>query len=343
MACGQFKNPSDNGARSVTCDQGIVFNGFYSVKNYPEHLRRIRFKDTETGKKLVFLTNNAQLPAPAIAAFCKSRWQVELLFKWIKQHPRIEPFLVTGENAVKNRIWCAVATYVPIAFVKKELNVVKRSEPVSRLELTSVHGSLFRIGVVPGSACGPAQVEFRPQRKDHGRAVYLGLDTYAFLRWRQSEVKRITENNGVRLAPVGTDGGVKYLSLQQKRCRVRPIHSGDGDGAGPIDETARIDPREWTWSGDAGSPHIAKLVVWASVQRCGADCRLPDPIRRTRGLTVAGDVSLIDRLKGLDGAADIYVCLRVDRIPDPDVGDHGQRAAGVRSGLCRAWFHFRYK
>ena len=107
----------------VICDQRIVFNGFYAAKNYPEHLRRIRFKDPESGKTLVFLTNNTSLPALTIAALYKSRWQVELFFKWIKQHLRIKRFLGTSENAVKTQVWCAIATYVLIAIVKKELHL----------------------------------------------------------------------------------------------------------------------------------------------------------------------------------------------------------------------------
>jgi hypothetical protein len=107
----------------VICDQRIMFNGFYSAKNYPEHLRRVRFKDPESGKTLVFLTNNTSLPALTIAAPYKSRWQVELFSKWIKQHLRIKRFLGTSENAAKTQVWCAIATYVLIAIVKKELHL----------------------------------------------------------------------------------------------------------------------------------------------------------------------------------------------------------------------------
>jgi len=107
----------------VICDQRVMLNGFYSAKNYPEHLRRIRYRDPESGKTLVFLTNNTSLPALTIAALYKSRWQVELFFKWIKQHLRIKKFLGISENAVKTQIWCAVATYVLIAIVKKELQL----------------------------------------------------------------------------------------------------------------------------------------------------------------------------------------------------------------------------
>ena len=107
----------------IICDQRIVLNGFYVSQDYPEQLRRIRFKDPESGKTLVFLTNNTVLPALTIAALYKSRWQVELFFKWIKQHLRIKRFIGNSENAVKTQIWCAVATYVLIAIVKKELQL----------------------------------------------------------------------------------------------------------------------------------------------------------------------------------------------------------------------------
>ena len=107
----------------IICDQAICLNGYYAARDYPEHLRRIRFKDPGSGKTLVFLTNNTALPPLIIAAMYKSRWQVELFFKWIKQHLRIKRFLGTSENAVKTQIWCAVATYVLIAIIKKELHL----------------------------------------------------------------------------------------------------------------------------------------------------------------------------------------------------------------------------
>ena len=110
-------------ATGVICDQRIALNGFYVRRDYPEHLRRVKFKDPESGKTLVFLTNNMTLPPLTIAALYKSRWQVELFFKWIKQHLRIKRFLATSENAVKTQIWCAVSTYVLIAIVKKELHL----------------------------------------------------------------------------------------------------------------------------------------------------------------------------------------------------------------------------
>jgi hypothetical protein len=107
----------------VISDQRVMLNGYYSARKYPEHLRRIRFKDPESGKTLIFLTNNTTLPALTIAALCKRRWQVELFFKWIKQHLRIKHFLGNSENAVKTRLWCAVVTYVLIAIVRKQLQL----------------------------------------------------------------------------------------------------------------------------------------------------------------------------------------------------------------------------
>ena len=117
-----YSSPTQR-STGVICDQRVMLNGFYSAKAYPEHLRRVRFKDPESAKTLVFLTNNTVLPALTIAALYKGRWQVELFFKWIKQHLRIKRFFGTSENAVKTQIWCAVATYVLIAIVKKELQL----------------------------------------------------------------------------------------------------------------------------------------------------------------------------------------------------------------------------
>ena len=107
----------------ILCDQTVSLVGFYSSRDYPVHLRRIRFKDPETDKTLVFLTNNFVLPAATICALYKARWQVELFFKWIKQHLRIKKFYGTSENAVKSQIWIAVSVYVLVAIVKKRLNL----------------------------------------------------------------------------------------------------------------------------------------------------------------------------------------------------------------------------
>lgn len=107
----------------VFCDQRIVLNGRATKKRYPELLRRIRYQDADTGRKLIFLTNNTVLPASTICALYKQRWRIELFFKWIKQNLCIKHFLGNSENAVKTQIWCAVATYVLIAIAKKELKL----------------------------------------------------------------------------------------------------------------------------------------------------------------------------------------------------------------------------
>lgn len=117
-----YSKPVDR-STGVICDQTIALNGFYSAQRYPDYLRRIRFNDPETGKSLVFLTNNFTLPALTICALYKSRWQIEMFFKWIKQHLRIKRFFGTSQNAVKSQIWIAVSVYVLVAIVKKRLDL----------------------------------------------------------------------------------------------------------------------------------------------------------------------------------------------------------------------------
>ena len=105
----------------LICDQTVIFTGFYAMRDFETPLRRIRFRDPDSDKTLVFLTNNFMLPALTIAQLYRCRWQVELFFKWIKQHLRIKSFFGTSENAVKTQIWIAVSVYVLIAIVKKRL------------------------------------------------------------------------------------------------------------------------------------------------------------------------------------------------------------------------------
>jgi len=107
----------------VVADQTITLDGYYTRRDYPVHLRRVRFRDPKTGKTLVFLTNQTALPALTICDLYKSRWQVELFFKWIKQHLRIKQFYGTSENAVKTQIWVAVSVYVLAAIVQKRLKL----------------------------------------------------------------------------------------------------------------------------------------------------------------------------------------------------------------------------
>ena len=118
----RYSHPVDR-TTGLICDQTIALVGFYSRKGFDAPLRRIRFKDPETGKTLVFLTNNFALSALTITELYRCRWQVELFFKWIKQHLRIKAFFGTSENAVKAQIWIAVSVYVLVAIVKKRLSL----------------------------------------------------------------------------------------------------------------------------------------------------------------------------------------------------------------------------
>ncbi|HTU03484.1 MAG TPA: IS4 family transposase [Candidatus Sulfotelmatobacter sp.] len=139
----------------VHSDQTIRLYGFYSTQSYPERLRRVRYFDAERRKWLVFLTNNFTLPAVQIAQLYQCRWQVELFFKWIKQHLRIKAFYGTSENAVKTQIWTAIAVYVLVAIVKKRLRLAASLYTI--LQILSV--SLFEkiplgqaLAVPPGVA-----------------------------------------------------------------------------------------------------------------------------------------------------------------------------------------------
>jgi len=115
-----YSHPIDK-STGLQCDQTIVLTGFYPSMFYPEKLRRIRYFDHETGKRFVFLANNFTLPALTITQLYKCRWQIELFFKWIKQHLRIKAFFGTSENAVKTQIWIAISVYVLVAIMKKRL------------------------------------------------------------------------------------------------------------------------------------------------------------------------------------------------------------------------------
>jgi hypothetical protein len=117
-----YSRPVDK-STGVQSDQIIVLEGFYSHKAYPDKLRRIRYFDAEQNKRLIFLTNNFMLSALTITELFRCRWQIELFFKWIKQHLRIKAFYGTTENAVKIQIWIAIAVYVLVAIVKKQLHL----------------------------------------------------------------------------------------------------------------------------------------------------------------------------------------------------------------------------
>ena len=117
-----YSHPVDKSS-GLRCDQTIMLTGFYAVQRYPEKLRRIKYYDMKTEKVYIFLTNNFNLPALTITELYRYRWQVELFFKWIKQHLRIKTFLGTSQNAVKTQIWIAVSVYVLVAIIKKKLNI----------------------------------------------------------------------------------------------------------------------------------------------------------------------------------------------------------------------------
>ena len=127
----RYSRESDR-ANGIICDQIGTLTVFYSAQGYPSPLRRIRVKDAD-GKTLVFLTNNTDLPARTIAELYRCRWQIELFFKWIKQHLRIKSFFGTSENAVKSQIWIAVSVYVLVAILKKRLNL-----PASLYEILQI-------------------------------------------------------------------------------------------------------------------------------------------------------------------------------------------------------------
>ena len=148
----------------LVCDHTVVFTGDYARHDFPAPLRRIRFKDPGTGKTLIFLTNNFALPALTIAQLYRCRWQVELFFKWIKQHLRIKRFFGTSENAVKSQIWIAVCVYVLVAIIKKRLNLkpslfqILQILSLTMFERTALHQLLMLSPIEPITALGDNQL-----------------------------------------------------------------------------------------------------------------------------------------------------------------------------------------
>jgi len=123
LRCRRIYSHQVDRTTGLRYDQTIMLTGFYSLRDYPNKLRRIKYHDTETNKTLIFLTNNFSLPALTIAQLYRCRWQVELFFKWIKQNLRIKNFYGTSQNAVKTQIWIAISVYVLVAILKKRLNI----------------------------------------------------------------------------------------------------------------------------------------------------------------------------------------------------------------------------
>jgi hypothetical protein len=136
----RYSRPVDQ-STGLLFDQTVVLSGFYSRREYLDVLRRIGYRDPETGKKLVFLTNNFTVAALLIAQLYRARWKIELFFKWIKQHLRIKAFYGTSENAVKTQIWIAIAVYVLVAIIKKQLHLSQ--SPYAILQISSI--TLFEI------------------------------------------------------------------------------------------------------------------------------------------------------------------------------------------------------
>ena len=149
-----YSAPTDR-ASGIICDQTIALNGYYSRQHYPDHLRRIRLRDPESIRTLMFLSNQFALPAITICALYKARWHVELFFKWVKQHLRIKRFYGTSENAVKSQIWIAVSVYVLVAIVKKRLNL--EASLYTLLQILSV--TLFEKMLIGQALTGS---EYRP-------------------------------------------------------------------------------------------------------------------------------------------------------------------------------------
>ncbi len=147
----RYSNKIDHSS-GVLCDQTIMLTGVKTSVDYPQALRRVKYHDTVTGKTFNFLTNNFTIPAQTLADLYKQRWQVELFFKWIKQHLRIKSFYGTSENAVKSQIWIAVSVYVLIAIIKKRLGIKENLYTILQVLSITVFEKTPLIHAVTGSA-----------------------------------------------------------------------------------------------------------------------------------------------------------------------------------------------
>ena len=136
----------------LRCDQSIVLTGVKTSRNYPQLLRRIGYHDPQTGKTLDFLTNHFALPAQTVAELYRSRWQVELFFKWIKQNLRIKSFYGTSENAVKSQIWIAITVYLLVAIIKKRLNIEDNLHTIFQILSLTLFEKIPILQIVTNSA-----------------------------------------------------------------------------------------------------------------------------------------------------------------------------------------------
>ena len=147
-----YSQPVDK-ASGLQCDQLVSLHGFYARKDYPGKLRRIRFYDPDQDRRLIFLTNNTALPALTVARLYKCRWQIELFFKWIKQHLRIKAFYGTSENAVKTQIWIAISIYVLVAIVKKRLGLDQSLYTILQILSVTLFEKTPILQALSGSRC----------------------------------------------------------------------------------------------------------------------------------------------------------------------------------------------
>jgi Transposase DDE domain/Domain of unknown function (DUF4372) len=158
-----YSRPVDK-STGLRCDQTILLTGLNTSRDYPIQLRRVKFYDIEHDRLLVFLTNNFDLPALAIAQLYRCRWQVELFFKWIKQHLRIKAFFGTSENAVKTQVWIAISAYVLVAIVKKRLEseaslyTILQTLSLTLFEKTPLIQLLTEIPLAPEQLDAPKQL-----------------------------------------------------------------------------------------------------------------------------------------------------------------------------------------
>lgn len=160
----RYSNPVDK-TTGLRCDQTIILTGFYTSKHYPDTLRRVKYRDAESGKTFVFLTNNFTLPALTIAQLYRSRWQVELFFKWIKQHLKIKRFYGTSENAVKTQVWIAVSVYILVAIMKKRLNLQESLYTILQILSVSAFEKIELYQLVTERNCKPTTVHPHNQLK----------------------------------------------------------------------------------------------------------------------------------------------------------------------------------
>ena len=169
----RYSHPIDR-STGLICDQTIVLTGFYSRQDFDTPLRRIKFRDPKTGKRLVFLTNNFALPAITVADLYRCRWQVELFFKWIKQHLRVKVFFGTSENAVKTQLWIAVSVYVLVAIVKKS---VSPGKPTSMVVRIAIFGTFSR-AILMSSTVSSCVIWRRIRAKTPLLACCKGISKY---------------------------------------------------------------------------------------------------------------------------------------------------------------------